>query len=366
MEGVNTNCELKRISPWNKEAQIITITIHPSIFYTHFVLHSGPVNVLFALTFTMCCFILAHIRDTQRNPFSLSCNVCINAYSERIRDQIPANGWWPMDFVYVKRRCCCWQHGQTENLGRWGSLRENKSWATFTGLCAINNGRSLGEPRGTSEPRDLCWCVLRCWWRAWQTVRERGQRGEPVVSLAISPRVAASFSGRRRSGPVQHRDAAIEGNLRSPVSTFCYSTGEHGSTPSLCGFGRRMPLRKNTKRAQTRRSVSFICERQSVGLLFRGQQCSEVEMNPRKRGAWGKGMNHTEKCARTSETAVQHLINAPWRQVLGNMEISQSCQKESYCTHCCPTGWWLFTGSSLFSSCLSGITRLNRLQLVLT
>lgn len=177
MEGVNTNCELKRISPWNKEAQIITITIHPSIFYTHFVLHSGPVNVLFALTFKMWYFILAHIRDTQRNPFSLSCNVCINAYSERIRDQIPANKWWPMDFVYVKRRCCCWQHGQTENLGRWGSLRENKSWATFTGLCAINNGRSLGEPRGTSEPRDLRWCVLRCWWRAWQTVREREDSG---------------------------------------------------------------------------------------------------------------------------------------------------------------------------------------------
>lgn len=34
-------------------------------------------------------------------------------------------------------------------------------------------------------------------------------------------------------------------------------------------------------------------------------------------------MNHKEKRAHvgTSETAVQRLINAPWRQVLSNMEI---------------------------------------------
>lgn len=33
-------------------------------------------------------------------------------------------------------------------------------------------------------------------------------------------------------------------------------------------------------------------------------------------------------CVGTSETAVQCLINAPWRQVLPNMEIQPPCQKE--------------------------------------
>lgn len=52
---------------------------------------------------------------------------------------------------------------ETENLGRWGSLRENKGWATFTGLCAINDGRSLGEPRGNQRaqrPLLACAAVL--------------------------------------------------------------------------------------------------------------------------------------------------------------------------------------------------------------
>lgn len=43
-----------------------------------------------------------------------------------------------------------------------------------------------------------------------------------------------------------------------------------------------------------------------------------------------RDMNHKENvraCVRTSETAVQRLINTPWRQVLPNMEIQPPCQK---------------------------------------
>lgn len=48
-----------------------------------------------------------------------------------------------------------------------------------------------------------------------------------------------------------------------------------------------------------------------------------VERRIQVGGARGGGMNHTEKRVRvgTSETAVRGLINAPWRQVLSNMEI---------------------------------------------
>lgn len=282
----------------------------------------------------MCYFI--HIQDTQRNPFSLSCNVYINAYSKRVRDQIPANKLWPMDFIYAN-----WD-APADNTDK---LKPGKMV-----LCVKTKARppSLGSVR----------LIMADYWR---TSRNQQPKRPLLVCAAVLMAGVANGLWERTVGiqwcrwpfhpvsqllsagggaaAIPHRDAAIEGNLRSPVSTFCYSKCEHGSTPSVASDGEcHWKIPKSTDMA-----VRLIHLRKAKCLtIVQRPAMLGMEMNTRKRGAWGKVMNHTEKCAWTSETAVQHLINAPWRQVLCNMEISQSYQKESYCTHCCPTGWWLF------------------------
>lgn len=50
---------------------------------------------MFAISF--CPLFRTHRRTR------VSCSVCINAYSKRIRDQIPANKRWPVHFLYANR-----------------------------------------------------------------------------------------------------------------------------------------------------------------------------------------------------------------------------------------------------------------------
>lgn len=220
----------------------------------------------------------------------------------------------------------------TDKLQTWedGSLCENKSWATSIGLCAINNGRllpSLGEPASQETSAGVC-CSVDDGGRGKWSVRE--DSGDPVVSLAISPCVAASFSRRRCSRHSTPRRSHWGQFKVSSIHLLLFQmwTWLH----SLCGFRWRMP-RKNSKEHRHGGPSHSLAKGKAL------DYCSKTS-NARN------GNDHEEWIVQnvhwTSETAVRHLINAPWRQVLCNMEISQSCQKESYCTHCCPTGWWLF------------------------
>lgn len=115
----------------------------------------------------------------------------------------------------------------------------------------------------------------------------REDSGDPVVSLAISPCVAASFSRRRCSHWGQFKVSSIH------LLLFQMWTWPHSP---LRGFGRRMP-RKNTKEHRHGGPSHSLAKGKAFWTIVQRPAMLGMEMNTRKRGAWGESYeSHRKMC----------------------------------------------------------------------
>lgn len=251
----------------------------------------------------------------------------------------------------------------TDKLKTWedGSLCENKSWATSIGLRAINNGRllpNLEEPASQETSAAVC-CSVDGGRGKW-SVRE--DSGDPVVSLAISPCVAASFSRRRCS---RHSTPRCSHWGQFKVSSIHLLLFQMWTWPhSLCGLRWRMP-RKNTKEhrhggpshslakgkafdycSKTSNTRNGNERKEERGMRESSESYRKMCVGPLKQLCSTSLMHHGDRCSVTWKYH-SHAKRSPIARIAVRQGGGYS---------------WFIS----FQCCLYGMTRLNWLQLVLT